>query len=597
MQFIQEKFSLLYQKVKQLCSDYRITITTVILITFYVVMLLLWEELCIETDLGITEFLFQDLIPFSFLLLFVLASMLTESLFPYGKTRKQRTLRIMGFTVGAVIAAVFVWGIIAGNKAGKAELIFQLPGNTIFWWCGRFVSGYLLLLLLSILYVCHQRSGMGFIGYGLHIFVNFVMATGIYFLLLIGVNLVILVVNLLFLGGSSSLNAYASVLITGIYYVPACIMSVNRMDYETDNRLGILLTKYVFSVMTVCALAVVYVYLLKILIMWEMPSNEIYGIAAGLFCLGMPVWILDYYYRDETKYMRFLQKLPYGLIPVILVQAYAICVRIYHNGMTPARYLGTALVLFEIIMLFVWYFWKEKLERVLLIMGAGIITAVFLPYINMYSMSDRWQGILLKTYYDKAVSGAGLTRKEYERLEGAYEYLKWDSVKEDLTKQYDIYNADFAKKLVNCGIEEENLTKKQYHSIHCCQMVGTLDIDGYSSFDMLDQDSRYRYSGKDKVPVDFSAFRFYKRGSEGADTVTVDLSDFMERCIAYEKEHSGAGKEEFSEALKPYSRICLDGDRVLYINHFEVDYRDGIEEGTAFFEIVMVDISAVLLCR
>lgn len=192
--------------------------------------------------------------------------------------------------------------------------IFNMTGDILNEWFQRFTVGYVLLLMLGVLYVSHRRSNVGFIEYILHLSVNFAVATAIYFTLLIGVSLVILIINLLFLSRYSSLGNYGIVLVTGIYYTPACIMAMNNTDSEVSDRISNILIKYVLSIMTICALVIVYIYLFKILIMWEMPSNEIFGIVAGLFCLGMPIWIIDYFYRDDTRYMRFLQKLPYGLI-------------------------------------------------------------------------------------------------------------------------------------------------------------------------------------------------------------------------------------------------------------------------------------------
>ncbi len=182
-------------------------------------------------------------------------------------------------------------------------------------------------------------------------------------------------------------------------------------------------------------------------------------------------------------------------------------------------------------------------------------------------------------------------------MEGAYNYLKCETGKGDLINEFNIYEADFAEQLVRSGIDEEGLTQKQYHNIHCCQMVGNLDISGYDCFDMLNQDERYTSFGEDRDSVDFSASRFYKRGSDGQEALIVDLSDFANRCIAYEEEHPDAGKDEYSDVMKPYTRIEIDEDTVLYLNHFEVNYRDGIEDGKEIFEVSSVNISAMLMSR
>ncbi|MDE7431089.1 MAG: DUF4153 domain-containing protein [Lachnospiraceae bacterium] len=596
MNFIREKSAFLFQKIKQSCSDYRVTVIAVELFTLYAVAGQIWDDLDLEYTSHVTDFLFEDWALLAFLALFILAAMLVESLFPYEKNQSNANIaRILGFVIGAVPAAALVWGL----RLEESEQFFHLSGDIVAEWCERFVLGYVLLLMIAIVYVCHRKSGVGFIEYILCVLVNYAIAIVIYFVLLLGVVLIIWIIDSLFLDGYSSLYAYGAILVTGVYYAPSCIMALNDLSNkkELNDRISIIVIKYVLSVMTICALAVVYIYLLKILIMREIPSNEIFRIVTGLFCIGMPIWILDYFYRDDTKYMCFLQKLPYGLIPLIPVQTYAIGVRIYHNGMTPGRYLGVCMIIFEVIMLFVWYFWKEKLERVLLILGAGVIIAIFIPGINMFSVSNRWQLAFLQTYYNKVLSQGELTQEEYDRLEGAYKYLKWEPQMKELVEQFDIYDDDFAGQLAASGIEGETLTQTQYHSIHCCQMVGDLDINDYSSFAMLNQDEAYDERGDSRLPVDFSAFRFYKRGSQEQETVVVDLSEFADRCMDYENEHPDAGQSEFSEAMKPYTEIAIDSDTVLYLNHFQISYKDGIENGEDYFEVTSVNISGMLLSR
>ena len=452
-------------------------------------------------------------------------------------------------------------------------------------------------MLLITVYVCHRKSGLDFIEYTLHIIANLAIATSVYFVLLVGINFIILIVNLLFLDGYSSLGGYGALLVTGIYYAPACIMSLNSLDNDVSDFMGIMLIKYVLTGLTVIALAVVYAYLLKILVVWEVPSNEIFGIVSGLFCLGMPIWTVAYFYRDDTRYMYFMQKAPYGLLPLILVQAYAILVRIYHNGLTPGRYLGVCMVLFEIVVLFAWRFWRKKLERVLLILAAGLAVAICMPGINMYSMSFRWQQAFLESYYNQVIARGELTPDEYERLEGAYQYLKNLPGAEEIIITNDIHEDEFVRLLALSELGGENLTRTKRHTVHCCQLVGSLDTGGYSKFDMLNQDVVYDASGNDKLSVDFAAFRFYKRGSGEKETVTVDISGFANRCIAYEKEHPDAGKEEFSDAMRPYIQIEIDENTVFYLNHFEIRYTDGIKNGKDYFDISSVNISGVMLCK
>lgn len=593
MKFIRDKLLFLWNKVIQAYASYRVTVCAVVLLTLYEalhVFLYLFDR-GTRVNLPIWRLFDYDTEVTEFLLLFILAAMFMESCLTYGrKSRGIMIIRILCLLLFAAIAAAVIWG--TGLK--DSEQFLHLSGDRISAWMQHFVVGYVLLLLLGTIYCCHRRSGVGFIEYLLHIFVNWCFATAVYFVLCVGVALVLLIVELLFLDDSGTLSGCGVILVTGLYYAPCCMTAMNNTDSNIDDPVSRRLFKYILSVLSVCALAVVYAYLLKILVVWELPSNEIFGIVSGLFCLGMPVWIICYFYRDDTRYMRFVQKLPYVLVPLIPVQAYCMCVRIYHNGMTPGRYTGMCMVIFELIVILIWRFWKDKLERVVVVLCAGVVIALFLPGINMYSMSNRWQLAFLETYYPKLSAKEALTAAEYGRLKGAYDYLKREPEMKAAVEQYNIYDPDFASQLADLDSDAEK-AYLQHHYVHCCQMVGALDVDGYRRMDMLNQDERYDAAGG-SLSVDFSAFRFYKMEDGEQETFTVDLSGFAEKCFAYEEEHH-ADKEEISDAMKPYRKIVIDADRTLYLNHFEVRYNEGIRDGEEYCEVTSVNVSGVLLTR
>lgn len=599
MGIIKEKLLVLYKKIRESCFDYRVTVCFVVLATLYETVFIILDNIDnrreVFGNLPIDSFLNHGPDVLRFLLLFILAVMLTENIFPYEKKEQRiRMIRTLCFVLLAVIAAAFV----------GLQNISDRP--VIAAWATRYYIGCILLLILGIVYLCHKRSSVGFIEYIMHVCVNLCVTTAIYFVLCIGFLLVLVVFELLF-SGTSVIPECVLILVTGLYYVPGCITALCNMESNIDDEISMVLTKKVLSSMTVCAMAIVYAYLLKILVTWEMPSNEIFGIVSGLFSIGMLIWVVDYYYRDETKYTLFLQRLPYGMIPMIPVQTYAICVRIYNNGMTTSRYAGILFIVFEIIMLLIWRFWREKMERVLIVLCICAVIAVFVPGINMYSLSSRWQKAFLVSGYEKVTSRQEIKQSEYDRMVGAYKYLRWKPEMGAVIEQYDIYDDDFVQMCVISDVNTGDLTKVDSHYIHCCQLVGTIDIDGYSRLNMLNQDLLYDDSAykKDngKYAIDFSAFRFYKSGggdddSVGSDeSIEIDISEFAEKCMEYEKEHPDAKSEEISDAMRPYQVIMIDSDTVLYLNHFEVRYEEGIKDGEEYFRWTTVNISGMLLSR
>lgn len=593
MKLLREKLVWIWERIIQAYADYRVTVSAVALLTIYGAV----ENFLYIFDYEMREKLFlwkwfehSEEISVG-LLLFICGAMFIESCFSYTqKEKKVRVVRFFCFLAAAVVAFIVSFGI----SVEKSAQIFRVSGSQIRGWSEQFALGYVLLLLLGTVYMCHRKSGVEFAEYMLHVLANLCVTTAVYIVLSIGVSHVLTVVDTLFV--DSVLGSFATagtILLTGLYYVPCCITALCNMDSDIDRAPGKYLLRDVITSLTIFAVMVVYAYLFKILLLWEMPSNEVFGIITGIFCFGMPIWVMDYYYQDETRYMRILQKLPYALIPLIPVQTYAMGVRIYEHGMTPSRYLGMLMVIIEIAVLFVWHFCRESMERVLLILGVCVIAAFLVPGVNRNSLSDRWQRAFLENYYQKLLTQGELTQTECGRLKGAYRYLKDKPEMASVVERYNIYEESFAAKLAETGMDMETYTQLESHQIHCCQMVGSLDVTGYENFDMLNQNLRYSGAKEHRIPVDFSAFRFYKR--ETGTAVTVDISDFANRCMAYEKEHPDADEEEFTAAMKPYQKIVLEDDRVLYLNHFEIRYEDGIKDGEDYFEIESVNISGMLL--
>lgn len=595
MKTLREKLLLLWKRILQSYADYRVTVCAVALLAVYEAVynflyifdyevryeMLLWKWFGFNhaSDIAL------------FLLLFICAAIFTESCRPYTyKEKKADIIRITCFVAGGLIA-----GIIVGIRIFNEAETFHVFNGVVSRWLEQFSAGYALLLLLGTVYFCHKKSGVGFIQYMLHVLVNWCVATAVFFVLTIGVSLVLSVVDTLFVESYGTLGDAALILIMGLYYVPGCIMALRNTDSNIETPLAKLLIRYVLTGMTICALLIVYVYLLKNLILWEMPSNEVFGIITGIFCFGMPIWVMDYYYRDETKYMRLLQKLPYALIPLIPVQGYAMCVRIFEHGMTPSRYMGMAVVVFEIAVLVIWRFRKENMENVLVLSGVCVMIVFLVPTINMNSLSDRWQRVFLETCYNKLLTQGELTQRERQRLEGAYDYLKDKPEMATVVEQCNIYEESFASKLEESGADMVEYTQTKSHHIWCYQMVDSLDVDGYSRLYVLNENAAYHASEEEKLPVDFSAFRFCK-GEDGAGGIVIaDLDDFVKRCMAFEKEHPDAWEPDFSEAMKPHNQITLGDGSVLYLNDFSVRYEDGIKDGEAYFEIESVDVAGILL--
>ena len=110
---------------------------------------------------------------------------------------------------------------------------------------------------------------------------------------------------------------------------------------------------------------------------------------------------------------------------------------------------------------------------------------------------------------------------------------------------------------------------------------------------MLNQSDEYDIGCDETTYVDFSDFGFVIR--ETGEEIRVDISEFADKCVAYEKENPDIASDETSAAMEPFYAIRINEDKVLFINHFEVRYTEGVRDGEPVLEWENMDVSGMLL--
>ena len=566
------------RKIKSVFESNKVTFIIIILCT-------VGEAVLIELPYSYYKDLSFDIYSILRALLYlIIPSLFIETYFVESKVKY-----VSGYIIAFIFSGV---AAVCEDMPANMKQITGLNSALIGEYVRLFLCGILLILSIAIVYRSFQKTKLSFAEYEIKVFYNVMKAMVIWFVLSFGVMFVCAIIEELFFDEFFFLSSVGEIFIIGLYLAPKMILALRDMDEEPDKILHTIV-KYILPVFTLCAMGIVYLYMLKILFLAQMPSNEVFRIVSALFCIWLPVWIMTGYYTDKTKYMMIISIQPYLFIPLIFLQGYSIGIRIYQYGMTPERYLGVMLLIFEIITLVIQHFWKGQYEKLLPFLGLLVAIAVFAPGINMNKASDLWQLSFLKKYYQAVCNGEELSEAAYGRLTGAYVYLMDRPEMQGAIKQYDIYEESFAAKLKEQEIKTTNVTKLNTYHVHCCQMVGDIELNGYSGMSMLNQNSCYDNVRVDDVNVDFSAFKFVRH--ETGEMITADISEFAERCMAYIEEFPDASKEKCSAAMKEYNRVELDEDTIFYVNHFEIKYYDGIKDSKPYFEWRDIDISGILL--
>lgn len=554
--------------------DYKFSIGTSALCALFEAVAILLEE-----DFHIVTGVDEDAV-FRFLVLAGEAALLSETCF-MGKKR----LKFVGLFSGVVLSGLITYFI----GVDEDRLLFGIKGVFFYKKAQELMAGCIFLMLVLTVYFSYRKTAVRFEKFMLAVFTNWLIVFSLYVILLIGVGLVCGCVDALLIEGRSSIVSISWVLISGFFLVPGGILALdgrnheavnlpnNKPDNEAARRLNnkpeseaarrlLFPVQYLLSLMAFCALVSVYIYAVKILVTWEFPSNQVFSILTKLFCLGMPIWMVTDSLLKESRCFRIVARLPYAFAPLILLQIYSIAVRIADLGLTPDRYAGVMMIIFEVGTLLCWHFQRNRMENVLLIMSGLIVLAFLVPGINMYRLSERWQQTWLEKYYQASLSGESLSPQEYKRMKGAYFYLK-DNTPEGMAGGYDGYK--------DIDRQEAFTEKIDRYSIHGCQLVGGLSVEGFMTMHMAEE-------AEGQPEPDFSGFRFRLRGTD--EEITVDISDFAKKAMAYAQTHPDADKEEISGYLRGFNRIDIGQGRVLYINHFQISFDKGIRDGRDYFK-------------
>ncbi len=579
---------------KDILKEYRVTMLGVLLFTLYGVLM---SILPLNNTAEFFLISYENEIC-NALLLFFAGALLVETYFKGSMeeaSSNYRFRRMVGDRVGKICGygcACFLACLLTflGNLNGL-EAQGQLWKGIVAEWAGRCSVGYVMLLFAGAFYGSFRSAGMAFEEYVLRVFANFLKTGIVYMILNIGVSIVVGIFHVLILNNGMSLDIACMILITGLYLIPRGIISLSDLRGEPGS-LACTIAKYVLPLLSMGAFAIVYLYVLKLVLLREMPSNEIFPIVSSLFCLGLPVWVMADYYRDDTRYTRFISRMPYAFAPLICLQVYSIGMRIIQYGMTPKRYMGVMLIVFEAGALFIWHFRKGRREKIWKFLCVLIAISVFVPFLNMYQVSDVWQLSFLKKYYSAAEAGKELSHLDMERLTGSWNYLKQQQSMKETLKKYDIFDAQFLEEIKTPEGEEIDLTQLHTYHVHCCQMVGEVDISSYKKMLIIDQDETYARSGESIENVDFTKFTCVVRGT--GDKVTVDIQDFVDQCLDYEREHPDAEKEEISQAMKAYQEIRLADGSVLLVDHFEVTYKEGVKDGKEYLAWQRIDVKGMV---
>ena len=408
------------------------------------------------------------------------------------------TTIIVGFTIGSEIcdsiyfSKVLIFLVTFGIGTFFIETKFREKKNIIFYYVVvGVISGIFTYLLnddinsfIFKLYVCYifsiiamsiyfiyKGSNVSFEKYITNIAVNIFKFSIVYGLLSIGLFLISLVFIFLILNVTkTSFIVNIQILVLGLFYIPSILYSLCTI-VEIKSKFIKAIIKNVLDILIIVAFAIIYLYIAKIIILRNMPSNQIYRITAVLFTIGLPIWTMSIYLNEDNLIDKINGKLPVLFIPFIFLQIYTISIRIINYGLTEARYLCVIFVVFEAIYITLYLTAREKIYKIIPISVILIVISLIVPVINMNDLSKISQVNNLKLIQ----KNEDLNDEEISKIIGAYEYLNKADISKNVITQNEINKI---QEYIN-DRDNKYISKSEYKILNYKSNETDLNIEGY----------------------------------------------------------------------------------------------------------------------
>ena len=419
-----------------------------------------------------------------------------------------------------------------------------------------FYISYFACLGLASLYHMYRRLKDPFEAYCLKTFFGLIRTSVVYGLFAAGLAMIIFIFDTLIFHTHSFIER-VEIFLAGSIYVPAMllVLSVKKGGVGRFSKACVL---YVLEPMLILAMAIIYVYIVKIFVTNDIPSNSVFAIITSLFAAGMVIWTLACGIGEKNVFCKIAAFLPVIFIPCILLGGWSILIRIREYGFTPSRYFGLAAVIFELIYMVLYLLQrilkKEMIALILWVAALAVVAMLVLPFSNYASVCVRSQMNRLSGI----TVNEDLKDSELGSLAGsAYRVLKNECGYRGREIVGTAFNEKEREILDSCYGGSDFGSRTYYLSDRAD--LADFDISGYQTISFVEG------SGYDP---EVSEIEFSVKGHE---VFKADVSQFVNDIVDFEKKKTAFSKED-SFRLDGCSPIKLNENYNLKVTWFSAEY-------------------------
>ncbi len=276
-----------------------------------------------------------------FLLMAVIGTFFTESVL---RNRKSKEATITGYILSGFFA--FLWVIIAVMFQSDRSLF-----NEYYFYSSAFLYALVPTSLSFIALI--KDSGLAFEQYLLRVIFSVIRLVIILLILNAGLIFILylfstLIASIQYVRWVERLE----ILLVALLYVPYGLSCLIDKSEPEQTRFAKNVVLYALMPLHIASMGIVYIYMGKLVVTWDFPSNQVFPICALLFAFGFLVWTMAYAYtkRDPSLiYHKIIRYMKYIFAPLILLEIYAISVRISDCGWTILRYWAVIFIALQVI--------------------------------------------------------------------------------------------------------------------------------------------------------------------------------------------------------------------------------------------------------
>lgn len=338
-----------------------------------------------------------------------------------------------------------------------------------------------------------------------------------------------------------------------------CLGIVNTWVYLSDfpkeiqhnihlefNKAIEVLVKFILIPLTLLYLAILYAYVAKIVIQWELPKGWVSYLISALAFLLFAIQFIIHPVRltHESRLIRKFTPFAFWLLLPLLILLYiAIYTRVAAYGITELRYFLIVVAIFITGSTLYFLFSKRKQLRFLPLALAIFALMGSFGFWGAFSVSKRSQVGQLKELYTSFLKTDSIAQVDKSRFESITDYLNDRNALEKLTPIIgfnpktafpDTYNWGMGEKILDSlGFQFKaggiSSSYSQYHNFSTNDKNNTRSIEGY---EFMDHSHFYYYENEGRkgfsYDLDEEDNTLRITNKEGRSVLKIDLQEFIE---------------------------------------------------------------------